>query len=67
MLVAHQHIAAYLSSAQGDSFNPEMTDDLMLSLEEFNIVEVTTHEPGGEEETQYFYEFLVEPHVPNTV
>jgi hypothetical protein len=33
----------------------------MFSLEESGVVAVTSHEPGGQEEIQYFYEFLVEP------
>ena len=63
VLVAHQLIAEYLSSAEGGSFNPEVTERLTITLEECNVVDVTTHEPGGEAETQYYYEFLVEPNL----
>ena len=67
MLVAHQLIADFLSSTEGGtSFNLETTEGLMLNLEDSDVVQVTSHEPGGQEATQYFYEFLVEPHV-NTV
>ncbi len=30
----------------------------MFNLEESDVVAVTTHEPGGQQATQYFYEFL---------
>ena len=63
VLVEHQLIADYLASAEGGSFNSETTDGLMMSLEDSNVVEVTTHEPGAQQETQYFYDFLVAPHV----
>ena len=66
MLVAHELIADYLTSAEGGSFDSETAEGLMLNLEESDVVVVTTHEPGGQQQTQYFYEFLVEPHV-NTV
>jgi hypothetical protein len=29
----------------------------MLNLEESDVVAVTSHEPGGQQDTQYFYEF----------
>ena len=61
--VAHQLIVDYLTSTQGGSFDAETVEGLMLSLEDSDVVAVTTHEPGGQEETQYFYEFLVEPNV----
>jgi hypothetical protein len=63
MLVAHQLIVDYLTSTQGGSFDAETVEGLMLSLEDSDVVAVTSHEPGGQEEIQYFYEFLVEPNV----
>ena len=62
VLVDHQLIAEYLASAQGGSFNSDTAEGLMLSLEESDVVVVTTREPGGQHETQYFYDFIVAPH-----
>lgn len=62
VLVDHQLIAEYLASAEGGSFDFETAEGLMLSLEESDIVVVTTREPGGQHETQYFYDFIVAPH-----
>ena len=30
--------------------------------EQSDVVVVTTREPGGQHETQYFYDFIVAPH-----
>jgi hypothetical protein len=60
-LVAHQLIAEFLASVEGGSFDVDTVEGLMFSLEESGVVDVTSHEPGGQEEIQYFYEFLVEP------
>ena len=60
-LVAHQLIAEYLASVEGGSFDADAAEGLMFNLEESDVVAVTSHEPGGQEEIQYFYEFLVEP------
>ena len=62
-LVAHQLIAEFLASVEGGSFDVDTVEGLMFSLEESGVVAVTSHEPGGQEEIQYFYEFLVEPNV----
>ena len=62
VLVDHQLIAEYLASAEGGSFDSETAEGLMLSLEESDVVVVTTREPGGQHETPYFYDFFVAPH-----
>ena len=54
-------IAEYLASVEGGSFDADAAEGLMFNLEESDVVAVTSHEPGGQEEIQYFYEFLVEP------
>ena len=62
-LVAMIDIIAYLeaTSTDGYSFDPKTTEALMDDLEQTSVVVVHTHEPGGQAETEYLFDFRIEP------
>ena len=61
-LVAMIDIIAYLAtSTDGYSFDPKTTEALMDDLEDTSVVVVHTHEPGGQAETEYLFDFRIEP------
>ena len=56
-------IIAYLgaTSTDGYSFDSKTTEALMDDLEQTSVVVVHTHEPGGQAETEDFFDFRIEP------
>ena len=41
--------------------DPKTTEALMDDLEQTSVVVVHTHEPGGQAETEYLFDFRIEP------
>ena len=61
VMIDHKLIAEYLATPTDGAIDPDITTDLMINLETTDVVNVETHEPGAEHDTQYFYNFLIEP------
>jgi hypothetical protein len=61
--VPFTHIEAYMAfpcEIYG-TFDADTTEDLMHALDDANVVAVSQYEPGGDAETQYLAQFLIEP------
>ena len=43
------------------TFDTDATEDLTHALDDANVIAVSTYEPGGDAETQYLAQFLIEP------
>ena len=61
VMIDHKLIAEYLAMPSGGAIDPDITTDLMINLETTDVVNVETLEPGEGQDTQYFYNFLIEP------
>ena len=61
--VPYTHIEAYMAFPCDiyGTFDADTTEVLMHALDDANVIAVSQYEPGGDAETQYLAQFLIEP------
>ena len=61
--VPYTHIEAYMAfpCETYGTFDADTTEVLMHALDDANVIAVSQYEPGGDAETQYLAQFLIEP------
>jgi hypothetical protein len=61
--VPYTHIEAYMAFPCDiyGTFDTDTTEVLMHALDDANVIAISQYEPGGDAETQYLAQFLIEP------